>query len=151
MKVFDLSFMEEALLEAQQAENQGEVPVGAVVVYEGEIIARAHNQPISTHNPCAHAEILALQRAGQHLHNYRLNDCTLYVTLEPCPMCVSAMIHARISRCVYAAPDPKTGALGGAIDFPALHRWNHVFESEGGVLSDKASQLLITFFKNKRT
>jgi tRNA(adenine34) deaminase len=150
MKVYDPSYMELALACAQEGQAAGEVPVGAVIVHEGKVIAQAYNQPISTHNPCAHAEVLALQKAGQHLENYRLKGCTLYVTLEPCPMCVSAMIHARIDRCVFAAPDPKSGALGGAINLPKLHAWNHALEVEGGVLAEPCADLLKAFFKSRR-
>lgn len=135
---------------ATEAERLGEVPVGCVIVFEEQIIAQAHNQPIASHNPCAHAEILAMQAAGQALGNYRLKGCTVYVTLEPCSMCVSAMIHARIDRCVYGAWDPKTGALGGAIDLPSLHHWNHQFEVLGGVLSEDCARQLQGFFRAKR-
>jgi tRNA(adenine34) deaminase len=150
MKVFDKGFMELALAAAEQAEQAGEVPVGAVVVYEGQIIAQAFNQPILSHNPCAHAEVLALSQAGETLNNYRLKGCTLYVTLEPCSMCVSAMIHARIDRCVYGASDPKTGALGGAIDLQGIYAWNHRFEVEGGVLAQECGDILLQFFKTRR-
>lgn len=142
--------MQVALAQAQLAAVADEVPVGAVIVAEGEIIGAAHNAPIAQHDPCAHAEILAIRAAGQALQNYRLSGTTLYVTLEPCPMCVAAMIHARIARCVYAAADPKTGACGGAIDLSALHTWNHRIEIEGGVLAEDASVLLKGFFKTKR-
>lgn len=150
MNLFDVPFMKQALALATQAERLGEVPVGCVIVHQGQVIAQAHNQPIASHNPCGHAEILALEAAGQALGNYRLNGCTVYVTLEPCSMCVSAMIHARIDRCVYGAWDPKTGALGGAIDLPGLHSWNHRFEVEGGVLGEEAGERLIEFFRKKR-
>jgi len=150
MLPIDITFMQQALLLGTQAEQLGEVPVGCVITYKGEIIAQAHNQPIASHNPCAHAEILALQAAGLALGNYRLNGCTVYVTLEPCSMCVSAMIHARVERCVYAATDPKTGALGGAIDLQALHPWNHRFEVEGGVLGEEAGEQLLAFFRKRR-
>lgn len=150
MKPFDPTYMEQALACAQEAQAVGEVPVGAVVVYQSKIIAQAYNQPISTHNPCAHAEVLAIQKAGQVLENYRLKGCTLYVTLEPCPMCVSAMIHARVDRCVFGASDPKTGALGGAIDLLKLHAWNHRFEVQGEVLAQPCGELLQRFFKDKR-
>jgi tRNA(adenine34) deaminase len=151
MKAFDKPFMEQALALAVQGQAQGEVPVGCLVVKDGEIIAQAYNQPIALHDPCAHAEILALRAAGQVLRNYRLLGCTLYVTLEPCPMCVSAMLHARIERCVYGASDPKTGALGSAIDLPAAHPWNHHFAQEGGVLKEPCSALLVDFFKSRRS
>lgn len=150
MKLFDKKFMQAALIEAQLALQEDEVPVGAVLVVNDEIIARAHNAPIGQHDPCAHAEIGVLRQAGQFLHNYRLIGATLYVTLEPCPMCVSAMIHARIERCVYGAPDPKTGACGSAIDLQKLHAWNHSIMIEGGVLGEESSTLLKQFFKTKR-
>lgn len=142
--------MQVALAQAQLAALADEVPVGAVIVAEGEIIAAAHNAPIAQHDPCAHAEILAIRAAGQALQNYRLTGATLYVTLEPCPMCVAAMIHARIARCVYAAADPKTGACGGAIDLASLHTWNHRIDIEGGVLAEDASVLLKGFFVSRR-
>lgn len=150
MKAYDKDFMQVALAQAKLAALADEVPVGAVIVADGEIIATAHNAPIAQHDPCAHAEILAIRAAGQALQNYRLTGTTLYVTLEPCPMCVAAMIHARIARCVYAAADPKTGACGGAIDLSSLHTWNHRIDIEGGVLADDASALLKTFFKTRR-
>lgn len=143
----DIAFMQLSLDEAKQGADEGEVPVGAVVVFQERVIARAHNAPIALHDPCAHAEVLALRDAGHHLGNYRLNETTLYVTLEPCPMCVYAMIHARVTRCVYGASDPKTGALGGAIDLRAAHAWNHRLDVEGGVLAEESASLLREFFK----
>ncbi len=140
-----------ALELAKSGELQGEVPVGCVIMHEGEIIAQAFNQPIAMNDPCAHAEILALREAGKKLGNYRLKGCTLYVTLEPCPMCVAAMIHARVERCVFGASDPKTGALGGAIDLQAIHAWNHRFEVEGGVMAQECAAQLINFFKSRRS
>lgn len=150
MKAYDKGFMQTALAQAQEALLQNEVPVGAVLVLDGEIIAQAHNAPIAMHDPCAHAEILVLREAGQKLHNYRLSDATLYVTLEPCTMCVAAMIHARIARCVFAAADPKTGACGGAIDLSNLHPWNHRVDIEGGVMSEESSAILKAFFQARR-
>jgi tRNA(adenine34) deaminase len=140
-----------ALELAKAGELQGEVPVGCVIVHEGEIIAQAFNQPITLNDPCAHAEILALREAGKKLGNYRLKGCTVYVTLEPCPMCVAAMIHARVERCVFGASDPKTGALGGAIDLQAVHAWNHRFEVEGGVMAQDCADQLVNFFKSRRS
>jgi tRNA(adenine34) deaminase len=150
MKVYDKDFMQVALAQAVLAAAADEVPVGAVLVHEGEIIAAAHNAPIAMHDPCAHAEILVLRAAGQQLQNYRLIGATLYVTLEPCPMCIAAMIHARIARCVYAASDPKTGACGGAVDLSSLSTWNHHVDIEGGVMQAEASALLKDFFKDRR-
>lgn len=150
MKVYDKDYMRLALAQAAEADAAGEVPVGAVIVGQSEIIACAHNAPIAQHDPCAHAEILALRAAGQRLGNYRLVGTTLYVTLEPCAMCIAAMIHARVARCVYAAPDPKSGACGGAINLAALHHWNHHIDIEGGILADEASTLLKSFFKSRR-
>lgn len=146
----DTLYMEQALGQAALGQAQGEVPVGAVIVFEGNIIAQAYNQPIASHNPCAHAEILALQAAGSVLGNYRLKGVSLYVTLEPCPMCTAAMVHARISRCVYGASDPKTGALGGAIDLQVVHPWNHVFEVKAGVLEEACRTQLVDFFRQRR-
>lgn len=143
-------YMSLALELAKTAELQGEVPVGAVIVHEDQIIAKAYNQPITLNDPCAHAEILALREAGQNLGNYRLKDCTLYVTLEPCPMCLSAMIHARLARCVFGASDPKTGALGGAIDLQAIHHWNHRIEVESGLMQAECSAVLLKFFRGRR-
>lgn len=150
MKVFDKTYMTLALELAAKAESLGEVPVGCVIVYENKVIAQGHNQPIASHNPAAHAEMMALQAAGNTLQNYRLKGCTVYVTLEPCPMCVSAMIHARVDRCVFGASDPKTGALGGAIDLQSLHAWNHRFEVEQGVMAEECAKQLSDFFKSRR-
>ncbi|MEH6437650.1 tRNA adenosine(34) deaminase TadA [Massilia sp. DD77] len=143
-------FMGLALLEARKAWEQGEVPVGAVVVKDGEVIATGYNQPIGSHDPTAHAEIVALRAAAEKLGNYRLPGCELYVTLEPCIMCSGAMMHARLARVVYAAPDPKTGACGSIIDLFAEERLNHHTEVAGGVLADEASQLLKSFFAERR-
>jgi tRNA(adenine34) deaminase len=120
----DLLFMRAALAEAGQAAVRGEVPVGAVVVAGGLIIARGHNQPIGRHDPTAHAEVVVLRKAGRKRKNYRLSGCDLYVTLEPCPMCVGAIVHARIRRLVYGASDPKTGAVRSIMRFP-VDRLNH--------------------------
>jgi tRNA(adenine34) deaminase len=148
--VSSVEYMQLALNEARLGASVGEVPVGAVVVCENNVIAAAHNAPISLHDPCAHAEILALRLAGHAQKNYRLKDVTLYVTLEPCPMCVYAMIHARVKHCVFAASDPKTGALGGAIDLPSVYRWNHQMVVEGGVCAQESADLLKGFFKERR-
>ncbi len=146
----DIEYMQLALQAAQAGEAAGEVPVGAVIVSDGEVIAVTHNAPITLHDPCAHAEVLALREAGKVKQNYRLKGVTLYVTLEPCPMCVYAMIHARVARCVYAASDTKTGALGGAIDLAQAHRWNHIMQVDRGVCAEESSALLRGFFYTRR-
>lgn len=143
-------YMGLALLEARKAWEQGEVPVGAVVVRDGEVIATGYNQPIGSHDPTAHAEIVALRAAAGKLGNYRLPGCELYVTLEPCIMCSGAMMHARLARVVYAALDPKTGACGSVVDLFAEERLNHHTEVVGGVLADEASRLLKSFFAERR-
>jgi tRNA(adenine34) deaminase len=146
----DEHWMMRALELAHDAEALGEVPVGAVIVKDDQIIAEGFNQPIASHDASSHAEINALRAAGEALDNYRLLDTTLYVTLEPCIMCVGAMIHARVSRVVYGASDPKTGALGGAFNLLDAMHHNHVFEVTGGVLADECSTLLQAFFKARR-
>lgn len=146
----DTQFMQAALALAQQAQACGEVPVGAVVVQRGVIVGRGHNRPISAADPTAHAEIMALRDAGNHLRNYRLLDCTLYVTLEPCVMCIGAMFHARIQRLVFAANDPKTGACGSVIDLPMENRLNHHLQVTAGVLAPEAGSLLKQFFAQRR-
>ena len=143
-------FMTLALSSARDAEALGEVPVGAVVVSQGEIITSAHNQVITLSDPTAHAEILALREAGRRLGNYRLPECELYVTLEPCCMCAGAMVHARIKRCVYGASDPKTGAAGSVFDLLKGAPLNHRVDTESGVLGEVSSQLLKDFFKQRR-
>lgn len=144
-------FMREALSLAQQGAAGGEVPVGAVVVKDGLIIGRGYNQPISSHDPTAHAEIVALRDAAKSLGNYRLTDCHLFVTLEPCVMCAGAMLHARIARVVYGARDPKTGACGSVIDLFAEGRLNHHADVTGGVLAGEAATLLQAFFSSRRS
>jgi tRNA(adenine34) deaminase len=146
----DAVWMREALTLAHAAEQQGEVPVGAVVVCDGEIIGRGCNRNISDHDPSAHAEIVALRAAGRFRANHRLPGCTLYVTLEPCAMCVGAAIHARLDAVVYGATDPKTGALGGAYSLPDAHAHNHALQVRGGVLQDEAAELLRDFFRARR-
>jgi tRNA(adenine34) deaminase len=146
----DEHWMMRALELARDAEALGEVPVGAVIVKDDQIIAEGFNQPIASHDASSHAEINALRAAGEALDNYRLLDTTLYVTLEPCIMCVGAMIHARVSRVVYGASDPKTGALGGAFNLLDAMHHNHVFEVTGAVLADECSALLQAFFKARR-
>jgi len=127
-----------------------EVPVGAVLVQDDQLIASAHNQPIINHDPTAHAEIQLLRKAGQVLNNYRLPNTTLYVTLEPCTMCLGAMIHARVSRVVFGAYDNKTGVCGSCQDLSASECFNHTIDTQGGVLADECKNLLQKFFKNRR-
>ena len=146
----DETYMREALVLAREAWSQGEVPVGALVVKDGEIIGRGFNQPISGHDPSAHAEIQALRAAAQHLGNYRLPGCTLYVTIEPCIMCTGAILHARIARVVYGARDAKTGAHGSVVDLFAEPRLNFHAQVTGGVLAPACGQLLSDFFAARR-
>lgn len=146
----DESMMREAMRLAGEAMRAGEVPVGAVVVSGGQIIGRGCNAPISSCDPAAHAEIRALRDAGQSSGNYRLNDCTLYVTLEPCVMCAGAIMHARIARVVFGAPDPKTGACGSVVDLFAEPKLNHHAQIEGGVLREECAALLTGFFRERR-
>lgn len=147
----DRELMGEALACARDAEAHGEVPVGAVLVdAAGVVVARAANAPIATHDPTAHAEVLALRGAGRVLGNYRLPGCTIYVTLEPCAMCVVALVHARVARIVYAAPDPKTGACGSVFELAASPRLNHRIEVTGGVRADESAELLKRFFAARR-
>ncbi len=147
----DTRWMGEALQLARKAAAQGEVPVGAVVVKDGEIIGRGWNQSIVLNDPCAHAEILAMREAGDALANYRLKGCTLFVTLEPCMMCAGAMIHARLERIVFAANDPKTGAAGGQFDLLENPAHNHAPLVESGCLSQACSRLLKDFFRQRRS
>jgi len=146
----DQRFMREALSLAQRAWDAGEVPVGAVVVKDDEIIGRGFNQPITSNDPTTHAEIVALREAALHVKNYRLVDCELYVTLEPCMMCVGAMLHARLKRVVFGASDPKTGVCGSVINLPAEEKLNHHAVFEGGVLSEECGALLKSFFQSRR-
>src|SRR5215831_6996638 len=146
----DAAMMREALSLAALAATQGEVPVGAVVVKDGRIVGRGHNAPISSHDPTAHAEIRALRDAAKALGNYRLGECTLYATLEPCAMCAGAIMHARIARLVYGAPDPKTGACGSVVDLFAEGRLNHHTEVASGVRAAESGKLLSDFFAARR-
>ena len=146
----DAEFMREALSLAREAWALGEVPVGAIVVKNGEIIGRGFNAPISRHDPTCHAEVAAMRDAAQRLGNYRLVGCSLYVTLEPCVMCLGAMFHARIGRIVYGAPDPKTGACGSVVDLPSETRLNHHGEVLGGLLAEECGGLLRDFFAERR-
>jgi len=142
--------MREALELAKQAGAAGEVPVGAIVVKDGAIIGRGFNAPISRHDPSAHAEMMALREAAQHLGNYRLAGCELFVTLEPCVMCVGAMFHARIARVVFGARDPKTGACGSVVDLFVEQRLNHHTKVSGGVLAEECGLMLSNFFAMRR-
>jgi tRNA(adenine34) deaminase len=142
--------MLQALLQARLALKEGEVPVGAVVVKGGEIIGEGRNAPIALHDPTAHAEIRALRAAGIALSNYRLDDCTLYVTLEPCPMCMAAISHARIARVVYAAPDERAGACGGALDLNRAAWYHFAPIIDTGPCEAEAAMLLKTFFQTRR-
>jgi len=146
----DEYYMQFAIKQAKLAEAIDEVPVGAVLVQDDQLIASAHNQPISTNDPTAHAEIQLLRNAGQAVNNYRFPGTTLYVTLEPCTMCLGAMIHARISRVVFGAYDEKTGVCGSCQDLSTSDCFNHKIEFQGGVLANESKELLQQFFKNKR-
>lgn len=146
----DEIWMEEALALAREAATLGEVPVGAVVVFDGLIVGRGFNQPIGRDDPTAHAEVMALRDAAKNLGNYRLPGCELYVTLEPCVMCSGAIFHARIARVVYGARDPKTGVAGSVFDLYADTRLNHHAVIEGGVLGEACGRLLSSFFAARR-
>lgn len=139
-----------ALEQAQLAQLAGEVPVGAVVVRDGQVIALGSNAPISTHDPSAHAEMVALRNAAKAIGNYRLNDCSVYVTLEPCAMCSGAMFHARVKEVVFGAPDPKTGAAGSVINLYEQSKLNHHTTVRGGVMATESSALLQAFFASRR-
>jgi len=140
-----------ALALADRAEAAGEVPVGAVLVRDGRVIGEGWNRPIGSHDPSAHAEILALRDAGQRERNYRLPDTTLYVTLEPCPMCAGAIVHARVKRVVYAAADPRSGAAGSVFDLlPSDQRFNHRVAVQGGCLAQAAAEKIRAFFRTRR-
>ena len=145
-----LEFMQLALDLATQAALNGEVPVGAIVVKDGVVIGRGSNAPVGLHDPTAHAEIIAMREAATYLDNYRLVDCTLYVTLEPCAMCSGAMQHARIARLVYGASDPKTGACGSVVNLMSEPKLNHHTEVLGGVLAEQCGAVLTAFFKQRR-
>lgn len=151
-KVFpnDEAFMKLALKEAKKSISRGEVPVGAVIIADSKVLARAHNQPCRRQDPTAHAEILALRSAARKRQNYRLPDCVLYVTLEPCAMCLGAAVQARIKRVVYGAADPKAGAVESVLQFP-WERLNHRPEIQGGVLEKEAREILQLFFKARRS
>ena len=147
----DDHFMKRALELAQQAANRGEVPVGAVVVRNGEIIGQGHNQPIASHDPTAHAEIMAMRDASKNLSNYRLTGCDIYVTIEPCTMCVGAMVHARIRQIFFGALEPRAGALTSQLQLMEDGRFNHSILWEGGILADQCASVLRDFFRQKRS
>lgn len=146
----DSIFMTRALELAREAERAGEVPVGAVIVKDDAIVGEGWNRPISTNDPTAHAEIVAMRAAAQSLGSYRLLDTTLYVTLEPCPMCAGAMVHARVKRLVYAATDPRAGAAGTIFNIVQHPSLNHRIECESGLMADECSTMLRTFFQGRR-
>ena len=146
----DRQFMQQALEQAKLAALAGEVPVGAVLVRHGEVLSQAFNKPISNHDPSAHAEMLALRAAAHQDENYRLPGTTLYVTLEPCVMCAGALMHARVERVVYGAPDPKTGSAGSALDVFSVKQINHQTRIEGGLMGEECGQVLKDFFKERR-
>ena len=146
----DIAFMQAAIAEAQASESNGEVPVGAVVVHQDKIIGRGQNRVLRDSDPTAHAEIVALREAGLALRNYRLEDCTLYATLEPCAMCAGAILHARITRLVYAAPDPKAGACGSVLSVMNHPQLNHKLEVTEGLLAEECSAMLTGFFRARR-
>jgi tRNA(adenine34) deaminase len=148
--VNDSIFMRQALQLAQRAGNQGEVPVGAVLVHSGEVIGEGWNQPIALHDPTAHAEIMALRAGARRLANYRLSGTTLYATLEPCAMCMGALITARVGRVVFGAWDLKAGACGSVLDLPRETRLAQGIDAFGGVCSDESSALLKQFFESRR-
>ncbi len=146
----DAAFMARALELARAAEAAGEVPVGAVIVRDGQIIGEGWNRPIGTHDPTAHAEMVALRAAAESVGSYRLLDTTLYVTLEPCAMCAGAMVHARVKRLVFAARDPKAGAAGSVFNIVSNPALNHSIDCEEGLLADECAALLKDFFKSRR-
>ena len=146
----DEKFMRIALKEAEKALRKDEVPIGAVIVLEGSVIAKAHNRPVSTSDPCAHAEILVMRRAGKTIGNYRLSGAALYVTVEPCIMCAGAIVHARISRLVFGARDPKNGGVSSLYRILNDGRLNHSVEVKRGVLEEQCASILSGFFRQKR-
>jgi tRNA(adenine34) deaminase len=146
----DEKWMSFALEQARKAEKEGEVPVGAILVKDDLVIARAHNKPISSNDPTAHAEIQLIRTAGEELKNYRLTGTSLFVTLEPCAMCLGAIMHARIKRVVYGAHDPKTGVCGSSENFMEASCFNHKIDLASGVLENESKQLLKSFFNSRR-
>lgn len=146
----DERFMLEAIREAKKAREMAEVPIGAVIVHEGEIIARGHNLRETSQETLSHAELIAIAEANEKIGSWRLEDCTLYVTLEPCPMCAGAIVQSRIKRVVYGAPDPKAGCAGTLFNLLEEPRFNHQTELESGVMQDECASLLTDFFKALR-
>ena len=146
----ELAWMREALQQAELAAASGEIPVGAVVVRRGEVIGRGHNRPVADHDPTAHAEIIALRNAARQVGNYRLSDCELVVTLEPCVMCMGAILHARLPRLLFGAYDDKAGAAGSVLDLSSERRLNHRVEVTGGLLADECAGVLQAFFSSRR-
>ena len=146
----DERFMRMALREAQRGAREGEVPVGAIVVREGKVLARAHNRPIRLHDPSAHAEVLALRSAARKLRNYRVEGCDLYVTIEPCAMCAGAIVQARLRRTVFGARDPKAGACGSALRVLNHRKLNHQVELAGGILAAECALVIQEFFRKRR-
>ena len=146
----DEFYIAKALQLAEQAGAAGEVPVGAIVVKDGEIVGEGFNQPISGCDPTAHAEIVAMRNAAKNLNNYRLNDCDLYVTIEPCTMCVGAMVHGRIRRVLFGALEPRAGALQSQLQLMDQSHYNHSIEWQGGVLAQECGDLISSFFRRKR-
>ncbi|BBB24553.1 tRNA-specific adenosine deaminase [Isorropodon fossajaponicum endosymbiont JTNG4] len=147
----DIQWMMLAIEQAKQAQEVGEVPVGAILIQNNQLIVSAHNQPISNNDPTAHAEIQLLRAAGKQLNNYRLSNTTLYVTLEPCAMCLGAIVHARVSRIVFGAYDQKSGVCGSCIDLSSSQCFNHSISIQGGIFADRCKDLLQQFFKSRRT
>ena len=146
----DERWMKVAISEANLAINEGEIPVGAVLIQNGQLVAKAHNQPILNHDPTAHAEVEVVRKAGKKLKNYRLSKSTLYVTLEPCAMCLGAIVHARIERIVFGASDPKTGVCGSKADLTSEAFFTHKVKVDGGVLEEENKEILQSFFKSRR-
>ncbi|TRX55843.1 tRNA adenosine(34) deaminase TadA [Thalassomonas sp. M1454] len=146
----DHKFMRLAIELADKAESQGEIPVGAVLVCDNKVIAQGWNQSIQLHDPSAHAEMIAIRQAGNTVENYRMLDCTLYVTLEPCPMCAGLLVHSRIKKLIYAAADLKTGSAGSVFNLTANDKLNHQLEVQSGLLADECSTKLSAFFKRRR-
>jgi tRNA(adenine34) deaminase len=148
--MIDYDYMQAALAEARKAEEAGEVPIGAVVVHNGAILATGQNRVLRDNDPTAHAEIIALRAAAAALGNYRLPGCALYATLEPCAMCAGAMIHSRLDRLVYAAPDPKAGAAGSVLEVLNHPKLNHQMQVEQGIGAEESAELLRSFFRERR-
>ena len=150
LSMTDIDFMQAALHEARLAGEAGEVPIGVIIVRDGEIIARGQNRVLRDLDPSAHAEVVALRAAAKAVANYRLNGCTLFVTLEPCSMCAGAMVHARIARLVFATADPKAGACGTVLNVLNHPQLNHQMQMEQGLLAGEAAELLRSFFRERR-